>query len=101
VGIRGFELAAKSVLFESPWRMFRALPPAKFGADDNESRKVYLVNSPITTSRSIRQAACSARMVAMRCSTSALRALAWTACMAEDQMTSRTCMTVRGCFCSG
>ena len=22
--------------------MFRALPPAKFGADDNESRKVYL-----------------------------------------------------------
>ncbi len=37
-GIRGFNLSRASVLFEGPFgRIFRSLPPADFGADDNES----------------------------------------------------------------
>ena len=39
VGVRGINLSRSSVLFEGPFgRMFRALPPADFGADDQASQ---------------------------------------------------------------
>ena len=38
IGIRGLNLGAASKLFRGPFgRMFRALPPADFGANDEAS----------------------------------------------------------------
>ncbi len=44
VGLRGASLSRNSLLFEGPFgRMFRALPPADFGADDQASLKALSV----------------------------------------------------------
>jgi hypothetical protein len=40
IGVRGLTLASKSRIFNGPFgRIFRALPPADFGANDTESEK--------------------------------------------------------------